>query len=144
MTSEIQFSERMEGVRPSAIRDLLKLGDDPGLISFGGGYPDPSLFPIQELNDSKRQSRSSRLSGPQGCSFPPSPRPRRQGGGRIDLHENPARCDQPRRDRLGLWTRRRRSFLGRTRPRGTHQPRRPLSRQCPRGSFTLAKTARIK
>ncbi|MSV63064.1 MAG: aminotransferase class I/II-fold pyridoxal phosphate-dependent enzyme [Actinobacteria bacterium] len=40
----------MEGVRPSAIRDLLKLGDDPGLISFGGGYPDPSLFPIQELN----------------------------------------------------------------------------------------------
>jgi len=27
MTSEIQFSERMDGVRPSAIRDLLKLGD---------------------------------------------------------------------------------------------------------------------
>jgi 2-aminoadipate transaminase len=51
MTSEIQFSERMAGVRPSAIRDLLKLGDDPGLISFGGGYPDPSLFPIQELNE---------------------------------------------------------------------------------------------
>ena len=50
MTTEIQFSERMSGVRPSAIRDLLKLGDDPGLISFGGGYPDPSLFPIQELN----------------------------------------------------------------------------------------------
>ena len=51
MTNEIQFSERMSGVRPSAIRDLLKLGDDPGLISFGGGYPDPSLFPIQELNN---------------------------------------------------------------------------------------------
>jgi 2-aminoadipate transaminase len=41
----------MDGVRPSAIRDLLKLGDDPGLISFGGGYPDPSLFPIKELKD---------------------------------------------------------------------------------------------
>ena len=51
MTTQIQFSERMEGVRPSAIRDLLKLGDDPGLISFGGGYPDPSLFPMKELND---------------------------------------------------------------------------------------------
>jgi 2-aminoadipate transaminase len=51
MTSEIQFSDRMDGVRPSAIRDLLKLGDDPGLISFGGGYPDPSLFPIKELKD---------------------------------------------------------------------------------------------
>ena len=51
MTPEIQFSERMEGVQPSAIKDLLKLGDDPGLISFGGGYPDPSLFPIKELNE---------------------------------------------------------------------------------------------
>lgn len=50
MSTEIQFSERMEGIRPSAIRDLLKLGDDPGLISFGGGYPDVNLFPIQELN----------------------------------------------------------------------------------------------
>ena len=50
MTPEIQFSERMEGVQPSAIKDLLKIGDDPGLISFGGGYPDPSLFPIKELN----------------------------------------------------------------------------------------------
>jgi len=51
MTTDIQFSERMEGVQPSAIRDLLKLGDDPGLISFGGGYPDPSLFPVKELNE---------------------------------------------------------------------------------------------
>jgi 2-aminoadipate transaminase len=51
MTFEIQLSARMEGVRPSAIRDLLKLGDDPGLISFGGGYPDPSLFPIKELKE---------------------------------------------------------------------------------------------
>lgn len=51
MTADINFSERMDGVQPSAIKDLLKLGDDPGLISFGGGYPDPSLFPVKELND---------------------------------------------------------------------------------------------
>ncbi len=51
MITNIQLSQRMDGVQPSAIRDLLKLGDDPGLISFGGGYPDPSLFPVKELNE---------------------------------------------------------------------------------------------
>jgi 2-aminoadipate transaminase len=39
----------MDGVRPSAIRELLKLGADPEVISFGGGYPDARLFPMQGL-----------------------------------------------------------------------------------------------
>ncbi|WP_092017167.1 aminotransferase-like domain-containing protein [Brevibacterium siliguriense] len=39
----------MSSVRPSAIRDLLKHGDDSELISFGGGYPDQALFPFDEL-----------------------------------------------------------------------------------------------
>jgi 2-aminoadipate transaminase len=39
----------MAGVKPSAIRELLRLGDDPSIISFGGGYPDPSLFPMDDL-----------------------------------------------------------------------------------------------
>lgn len=39
----------MGGVQPSAIRELLRLGTDPEIISFGGGYPDPALFPIDEL-----------------------------------------------------------------------------------------------
>jgi 2-aminoadipate transaminase len=39
----------MAGVRPSAIRELLRLGADPSVISFGGGYPDASLFPVEEL-----------------------------------------------------------------------------------------------
>ncbi|HET8784591.1 MAG TPA: PLP-dependent aminotransferase family protein [Candidatus Limnocylindrales bacterium] len=44
-----QYASRMEVVRPSAIRDLLKHGDDPAIIPFGGGYPDPTLFPMTEL-----------------------------------------------------------------------------------------------
>lgn len=40
---------RMDLVRPSVIRELLALAADPEIISFGGGYPDPSLFPIAEL-----------------------------------------------------------------------------------------------
>ena len=45
----IRLARRMAGVRPSAIRELLRLGADPSVISFGGGYPDASLFPVDEL-----------------------------------------------------------------------------------------------
>lgn len=44
-----RFAARMELVRPSAIRDLLRFGADPDLISFGGGYPDPDLFPMAQM-----------------------------------------------------------------------------------------------
>ncbi|RZU18989.1 2-aminoadipate transaminase [Kribbella rubisoli] len=47
----IPYARRINGVRPSAIRELLRLGDDPELISFGGGYPDPALFPMNELSE---------------------------------------------------------------------------------------------
>lgn len=40
----------MSGVRPSAIRELLRLGADPDVISFGGAYPDQTLFPIDDLH----------------------------------------------------------------------------------------------
>jgi len=41
----------MAGVKPSAIRELLRLGADPKVISFGGGYPDPALFPLDQLKE---------------------------------------------------------------------------------------------
>ena len=44
-----KFADRIARVQPSAIRELLQYGDDPNITSFGGGYPDPSLFPISEL-----------------------------------------------------------------------------------------------
>ncbi len=43
------FAERMDLVQPSAIRELLALGADPSIISFGGGYPDALLFPKDQL-----------------------------------------------------------------------------------------------
>ncbi|HEU5471065.1 MAG TPA: PLP-dependent aminotransferase family protein [Actinophytocola sp.] len=46
----MRFADRMGRVGPSAIRDLLRHGADPELISFGGGYPDPALFPAGELH----------------------------------------------------------------------------------------------
>ena len=45
----VRFAGRMDNVKPSAIRELLRLGADPRIVSFGGGYPDASLFPFEQL-----------------------------------------------------------------------------------------------
>jgi len=47
----VGYARRMARVQPSAIRELLRLGADPQVISFGGGYPDPALFPVDELQE---------------------------------------------------------------------------------------------
>ncbi len=45
-----RYAQRMAKVRPSAIGELLALGADPSIISFGGGYPDAALFPAEQLD----------------------------------------------------------------------------------------------
>ena len=42
-----RFGERMSRVRASEIRELLKLLDQPDILSFAGGIPDPGLFPAR-------------------------------------------------------------------------------------------------
>jgi 2-aminoadipate transaminase len=44
------FAHRAERVQPSAIREFLALAGDPAITSFAGGYPDPTLFPMDELH----------------------------------------------------------------------------------------------
>src|SRR5882672_7611670 len=43
------FAERMDRMQASEIREILKLLDRPGIISFAGGIPDPKLFPTSEI-----------------------------------------------------------------------------------------------
>jgi DNA-binding transcriptional MocR family regulator len=43
------FAPRLRQAKVSAIRELLKLLDDPAIVSFAGGIPDPDLFPREEL-----------------------------------------------------------------------------------------------
>jgi DNA-binding transcriptional MocR family regulator len=52
----IRLADRMSEVKPSAIRELLRLGADPSIMSFGGGYPDASLFPLEQLEAVFRSS----------------------------------------------------------------------------------------
>jgi len=47
----IKFAARMENIKGSAIRELLKLTEEPSIISFAGGLPAPELFPVKELEE---------------------------------------------------------------------------------------------
>lgn len=44
-----RYASREARMQASEIRDLLKLLDKPGVISFAGGIPDPDLFPCQAV-----------------------------------------------------------------------------------------------
>jgi 2-aminoadipate transaminase len=44
-----KFARRMDGVRPSTIREILKVTEQPEIISFAGGLPAPELFPVDEV-----------------------------------------------------------------------------------------------
>jgi 2-aminoadipate transaminase len=43
------YADRIAGLKSSAIRDILKLTQRKGMISFAGGLPAPELFPLQEI-----------------------------------------------------------------------------------------------
>jgi len=47
---ELTYSEYSSRTKSSEIRALLKYARIPGIISFAGGLPDPSLFPIDDIN----------------------------------------------------------------------------------------------
>lgn len=44
-----RMSQRARGMTSSAIRELLKLMEDPEIISFAGGLPAPEVFPLGAL-----------------------------------------------------------------------------------------------
>jgi 2-aminoadipate transaminase len=43
------YSNRASKMRKSVIRELLKITQDPEIISFAGGLPNPKSFPIEDL-----------------------------------------------------------------------------------------------
>lgn len=44
-----RYAQRMQWMSSSAIRELLKLTQQPDIISFAGGLPAPELFPVTEF-----------------------------------------------------------------------------------------------
>ena len=45
------FSYRIQGLQPSAIREILKFTADPTVISFAGGNPAPEAFPVEKIRE---------------------------------------------------------------------------------------------
>ena len=58
-----RFSQRMSRVHASEIRELLKLLDQPDILSFAGGIPDPELFPAEGI-----QAAYDQVLGDQGLA----------------------------------------------------------------------------
>jgi 2-aminoadipate transaminase len=46
---EYRYSQRTQKIKASAIRELLAVAERPGMISFGGGFPAPDVFPVDEF-----------------------------------------------------------------------------------------------
>ena len=49
MTMQWTQAARAEKMNPSVIREILKVTEKPGIISFAGGLPSPQTFPIPEF-----------------------------------------------------------------------------------------------
>jgi 2-aminoadipate transaminase len=54
MTDRLQMgsfrlASRMTGLAPSAVREILKVAEQPEVLSFAGGLPAPELFPVEEV-----------------------------------------------------------------------------------------------
>lgn len=45
------YAHRMSQLKASEIREILKLTENPEVISFAGGLPAPELFPVRELRE---------------------------------------------------------------------------------------------
>lgn len=46
---EYNFANRVAGLKPSAIREILKFTSQPGYIPFSAGNPAPDAFPVDDI-----------------------------------------------------------------------------------------------
>ena len=58
------LASRASRMKASEIRELLKLLDQPDIISFAGGIPDPALFPAEAIST----AYASVLGGPEASA----------------------------------------------------------------------------
>ncbi len=52
---DLRFSSAAMSAKRSEIRELLKLTRDPQTISFGGGLPDPAIFPYEAVEKASQR-----------------------------------------------------------------------------------------
>ena len=64
---EYRYAYRAQRMGSSVIRELLKLTEQPDLISFAGGLPAPELFPVEKLREACNEVLSTL--GPQSLQY---------------------------------------------------------------------------
>ena len=64
-----RYAARARRMAASEIRELLKLLDQPDIISFAGGIPDPALFPVAEIASSYADVLSQPASAGAGLQY---------------------------------------------------------------------------
>jgi 2-aminoadipate transaminase len=69
-----RFSQSVNAMQSSAVRELMKVASNPDIISFAGGMPNPDLFPMQELDEIYASlSLQDKQNGFQYCPTPGYP-----------------------------------------------------------------------
>lgn len=62
-----RYAQRMQGMGSSVIRELLKLTEQPDIISFAGGLPAPEVFPVERFTEATSRVLSEH--GPQALQY---------------------------------------------------------------------------
>ncbi len=95
MTSPLKTAHRMTRVQPNAVGELLRMGADPSITSFAGGYPDGTLFPREALNAAFQKAILEQ--GAQTLQYTVSDGPlklRQQIAARMTARDTPAEADE--------------------------------------------------
>ncbi|MGE0487829.1 MAG: PLP-dependent aminotransferase family protein [Vulcanimicrobiota bacterium] len=61
------FSDRALNLKSSAVRELLKVTEQPNFVSFAGGFPAPELFPVAEISETI--TKILQQQGPQALQY---------------------------------------------------------------------------
>lgn len=64
---EFRYSYRAQRMGSSVIRELLKLTEQPDIISFAGGLPAPEIFPVEEFREACNEVLNTL--GPQSLQY---------------------------------------------------------------------------
>jgi len=63
----MRLAERTSGVTPSAVREILKVAEQPEVRSFAGGLPAPELFPVDAI--AQAHARVLVMNGPAALQY---------------------------------------------------------------------------
>lgn len=63
MTFAKHFARRVQGMKPSALREILKLTQKSRVISFAGGLPAPNLFPKDRIAEAVQKVLREQATG---------------------------------------------------------------------------------